>query len=251
LAWQSLSLSANGGSATAEVRLDCAMRASSNTRMTFRRYYLDQFLANTRFSGSVLDIGGKKERKRGAFRPPVECVQRWEYLNTDPSTNPDYLCSAEAIPVADAAFDLVLMTEVLEHLEHPERVLTEAVRVLKPGGRLIATMPFLFPIHADPYDFQRWTPQKLTLAFEHAGLQVEQLEPMGSVFAVLHDLLYVSLRAASKQRDARKNRLINRFVMPAFARICVWLDRKYAYKHHFITTGYYVAGIKGTPGAEP
>jgi len=109
--------------------------------ITFRRHYLDKFLSGTRFYGRVLDIGGKKENKRGQFRPPLDKVENWEYLNIDETTNPDYFCSAESIPVKDETFDMVLMTEVLEHLEHPELVLAEAHRVLKKKGVLVATMP--------------------------------------------------------------------------------------------------------------
>ncbi len=53
--------------------------------ITFTRHYLDQFLMETNFFGKVLDIGGKKENKRGKFVPPIEKVESWEYLNTDPS----------------------------------------------------------------------------------------------------------------------------------------------------------------------
>lgn len=210
--------------------------------ITFRRYYLDKFLSKTRFHGKVLDIGGKKENKRGQFRPPLDKVETWEYLNIDETTNPDYLCSAESIPVKDETFDAVLMTEVLEHLEHPEIVLAEAYRVLKKKGVLIATMPFLYPVHADPYDFQRWTSQKLESVFEKAGFKIEHIEPMGGFFAVLYDLAYISLGIASKNRRALKNRIIIRFAMPVLAKIFMRLDEKYIYKKKIITTGYCIVG---------
>ena len=68
---------------------------------TNRRKLLDKFLKESKdyIRERVLDIGGKKEKKRGEFRPPVERVGNWKYLNIDNSTNPDYCCSTENIPL--------------------------------------------------------------------------------------------------------------------------------------------------------
>ena len=206
--------------------------------ITFRRYYLDNLLIDTNFYGKVLDVGGKKDNKRGRFRPPLDKVESWEYLNIDESTNPDYYCSADNIPVEDESFDIVMLAEVLEHLENPMDVLKECKRVLKKDGKLIITMPFLYPKHADPYDFQRWTDYKLDNELHKIGFSSVDITPMGSVFAVIYDLLYVSLGMASKNRDAFKNKVIRKFVMPVLAKVFMWLDKKYEYKSKTITTGY-------------
>jgi ubiquinone/menaquinone biosynthesis C-methylase UbiE len=140
---------------------------------------------------------------------------------------------------------MVLMAEVLEHLENPSKVLQEAYRITKKSGKIIATMPFLYPIHADPYDYQRWTPERIKLEFEKVGFTIEKIVPMGSVFAVIYDLLYVSLGMASKNRRALKNRIANKFFMPVLAKLFMWLDKLYNYKAKRITTGYFVEAIKG------
>jgi SAM-dependent methyltransferase len=212
--------------------------------MTFRRYHLDRLLFGTSFSGRVLDVGGKKENKKGQFRPPLEQVLSWEYVNTDAKSNPDYLCSADALTMKDKTFDIVLMTEVLEHLERPDVAISEASRVLKDDGKFICTMPFLYPIHADPYDFQRWTPEKIKLELSKAGLNVVTLESMGGFFAVVYDLLYFSLTNASKNNRALKNRIINKCFMPVIAGVFRWLDKLYVYKSKWITTGFYVVATK-------
>jgi len=212
--------------------------------ITFRRHYLDLMLMNHIFYGKVLDVGGKKSDKRGGFRPPLNAVESWEYLNTDASTDPDYCCSAEKIPVDEKKFDLILMAEVLEHLENPSQVLDEACRVLKPSGQIVATMPFLYPIHADPYDYQRWTPERIKLEFEKAGFTILKIDPMGSFFAVIYDLLFVSLGMASKNRRALKNRVINKFIMPIIAWTFMRLDKIYMYKAKRITTGYFIEAIR-------
>lgn len=49
--------------------------------------------------------------------------------------------NAEALPLQEKVFDVVIMTEILEHCEGPERVLSECIRILKPGGYLIVSTP--------------------------------------------------------------------------------------------------------------
>jgi ubiquinone/menaquinone biosynthesis C-methylase UbiE len=212
--------------------------------ITFRRHYLDEFLHKTKFCGGVLDVGGKKDNKRGLFRPPLDDVESWEYLNIDETTNPDYNCSADNILVNDDTFDMVMLVEVIEHLEKPSEVLSECNRILKKDGKLIASMPFMYALHADPCDFQRWTDVKIRLELEKIGFQSIQIKAMGSVFAVIYDLLYVSLNMESKNRNAFKNKVIRNSIMPILSKLFLWLDRKYMYKSKAITTGYYIEATK-------
>jgi SAM-dependent methyltransferase len=212
---------------------------------TFRRYYIDKCLNSNHFAGRVLDIGGKKKNKRGNFSiSRFPHVESWEYVNIDSSTNPDYLCSADSIPVPDNNFDFVILTDVLEHLENCESVLKECHRVLKPKGSIIITMPFLYPIHGDPEDYQRWTPSRFEVELEKVQLSMEIIAPMGGLFAVLFDLIYVSLGMASKNRLALKNRIANKLIMPVLFKVFLKLDRIFEYKSNRITSGWYVKAEK-------
>ncbi len=159
--------------------------------ISFRREYIDTYLENVPFTGRVIDIGGKKESKRGRFRPPRQSIQSWEYSNIDPTTNPDFLCPAEKMPIEDHCFDWVVCAEVLEHLAYPYRALDEMIRVLKPGGRLVLLAPFIYSFHGDPDDYQRWTKTKLLMELEEKrGLLIEDFQSMGGVWAVVWDLFY-------------------------------------------------------------
>ncbi len=65
--------------------------------------------------------------------------------------------SIESAPFRESAFDLVLCTEVLEHVDDPDQVVREIRRVLKPGGKLLLSMPFNYFIHGAPNDYRRYT----------------------------------------------------------------------------------------------
>jgi len=210
--------------------------------MTLRRFYLDHKLSCFRFTGRVLDVGGNRKR-RGSFRIPYSEVECWELVNIDPSAEPDYCCSAEAIPVAPCSYDYVVITEVLEHLESPEAALSECHRVLKHEGTILISMPFLFPVHADPYDYQRWTADKLVMALKNCGFSNISVEPMGNLLAVMHDLLHVALVSSSRNTRSLSKRILKKLVLPPL----FWAgrrDKDSKNSKQAITTGWFVTASK-------
>lgn len=74
-------------------------------------------------------------------------------------------------PLEDREADVVLATETLEHVPEPPAFLAEAHRALKPGGRLIITVPFAARWHYIPYDYWRFTPSSLRMLLEQAGFE--------------------------------------------------------------------------------
>jgi SAM-dependent methyltransferase len=72
-------------------------------------------------------------------------------------------------PVCDTSIDLVLATETLEHVREPPVFLSEARRVLRPGGRLVLTVPFSARWHYIPHDYWRFTPSCLSILLKEAG----------------------------------------------------------------------------------
>ena len=74
----------------------------------------------------------------------------------------------------DSSYDVVLSTQVLEHVPDAPRYLAEAFRLLRPGGTLILTTHGFIPEHGCPYDFTRWTADGLARAMTDAGFVVEE-----------------------------------------------------------------------------
>jgi SAM-dependent methyltransferase len=108
--------------------------------------------------GVVLDVGGGREAPLDASWPAQ--VTRYR-IDAFPHIRPDVIADATLLPVRDSSADAVVMCELLEHLAQPRLAIDEALRVLRPGGTLCGSVPFLFPVHADPYDFHRYTEQGL------------------------------------------------------------------------------------------
>jgi SAM-dependent methyltransferase len=216
--------------------------------ITCRRKLLDRFLGDVvpLMRGRVLDIGGKKINHRGCFRPPLHQVEKWQYLNSDPHTQPDYCCDAAQIPLDDQSFDMVVMTEVLEYLESPEVVLTEIYRLLSQNGVCVISVPFLHPIHGDyQFDRQRWTSVKLEEVCCNAGFEEVSVEPMGSVWAVLHDILHVGL-SYSHPRANQMHIKILRKLLHWSTPFWEWLDTKAQFLKKYVNTGYFVVLKKRT-----
>ena len=69
----------------------------------------------------------------------------------------DVLYDGKKLPFEDNTFDSILSTEVFEHIFNIEEVLGELYRVLKPGGNILLTVPFVWEEHEVPYDFGRYT----------------------------------------------------------------------------------------------
>ncbi len=215
---------------------------------TCRRRLLDKALEEAvgLMSGHVLDVGGSKYNKRGSFRPPLEKVTSWEYLNSNPDTNPDYCCDAAKVPIDDNSIDTVVMTEVLEYLDNPEDVLSEIYRLLKDDGMCILSTPFLHPVHGDDqFDRQRWTAVKLAQACRNAGFTKIDIKPMGSIWSVLHDFLHVSFGYAHPKPNRIYVRVLHR-LLHCSTSLFLWFDSKSERLKKYINTGYFVIMEKNT-----
>jgi SAM-dependent methyltransferase len=79
------------------------------------------------------------------------------FCDIDKNADVDLFCDSHELPLAGEKFDGVITTAVLEHVLNPEKVVSEMVRVLKPGGFIYSEIPFLQSVHEGAYDFTRFT----------------------------------------------------------------------------------------------
>lgn len=121
----------------------------------------------------VLDYGSGGSPYRSLF--PAATYHRADF---PPAQDVDYLLSEQGLlpAIADSSYDLVLSTQVLEHVREPQAYLAEAKRLLRPGGRLLLSTHGTFPDHGCPHDYWRWTADGLRLSLSQSGLRIESLQ---------------------------------------------------------------------------
>jgi SAM-dependent methyltransferase len=99
-------------------------------------------------------------------------------------TRLDAFSDAQFLPFANHTYDVVICTEVMEHIPDPSRMLSEIHRILTGSGRLYLTTPFLMPEHDAPYDYYRYTRFGLEYLLHQHGFQVAIMEQTGDLFGV-------------------------------------------------------------------
>ncbi|MBI1975585.1 MAG: class I SAM-dependent methyltransferase [Candidatus Vogelbacteria bacterium] len=85
-------------------------------------------------------------------------------INVDafPYPSVNIVADATRLPFKDASVDMVISESMLEHVPLPERAIAEMRRIIKPGGYLYLELPFMYPYHASPKDFTRFTIEGLS-----------------------------------------------------------------------------------------
>jgi len=182
----------------------------------------------------ILDFGCADSPYRHLFPSDVR------YVGADLPGNPNAELSVGrdgTVPVADGSFDLVLSTQVLEHVEAPDVYLAECERVLKPGGQMLLSTHGIMAYHPDPVDFWRWTCAGLQRAVQDAGFEIERFEGIMGLTAtglqLVQDSLYYrlpallrpclavllqSLIALADRLETRESKTLNALVFALIAR---------------------------------
>lgn len=214
---------------------------------SLRRQHVDDFLTRTIVAGdetqSLLDVGGVKDQQRGKFGLPQSGFNVIA-INISTEKDIDVRANAARLPVQANGFEWALCSEVLEHVEEPRGVLAEIFRILRPGGKAVITVPFLFRLHADPVDIGRYTHWFWRQQLEQIGFRQISIEKQGLFWSVTVDMLrdwfrYLVVSERFKNRVAINifSRLTRRFRKYAIA-----FDAKPAYQEHNFF-GRYTSGF--------
>jgi SAM-dependent methyltransferase len=220
---------------------------------SIRRSFVDDFYirhASVLKGGSrVLDLGGKRFPKRGRFR-----IEQYDvsvrYANLSTAHRPDVQTDASRLPFRDESFDAVICAELLEHVPDPVGVMQEAYRVLRIGGVLLMTVPFLFPIHADPHDYCRYTDYYWKENLRKIGFTDLAVEPQGLFWSVAAEMLRAWCYERVKQgcvKSAVVQRLMTALVARGRRAAFDREQRAGTFDHPFIsryTTGYGIRVVR-------
>ena len=143
----------------------------------------------------------------------------YAYVNVDlaPRGRGAVRGDAQRLPFADAAFDVIVSGDSLEHFPDPRLAVAECKRVLRPNGRFVIWVPFLHPFHGD--DLWRYTPLGLEVLLGGAGWRIASMDSpewVASVAAqmlveLLHRVRLDSLEGPVKRAAAWIDRRLARF----------------------------------------
>lgn len=179
--------------------------------------------------GRTIDLGCGYTPFRYLLKDQVtvyHTLDRWPRSN-----GATYVGDVQDMPMVPAgSYDSAICLEVLEHVPHPLQALREIYRILRPGGRLLLSVPHLSRLHDLPYDYFRFTHLGLRVLLETAGFEVVEIDAKGGLFAFLgHQVSTLVVTAAWPAWGVRQlvwflNKwLITRFLYEA-DRVIGWKD---------------------------
>lgn len=186
------------------------------TVLKFQREAIEE--AKKYAKGKLIDIGCGRMPYRKELEPLVD-----SYIGVDhpkvsklykSDVKPEVLADAKKLPFQNNSFDIALLIQVLEHVDEPGKVIKEAARVLKPGGILIISVPFFYPLHDMPYDWGRYSPTALKSFIDQASLRLVKIKTQGSFFEFWLQMLNTFL-------IKRINDMLNNFKFPAIVLLVV------------------------------
>jgi len=152
-----------------------------------RDHWVARCAAQVPRGARVLDVGAGAAPYRSLF---VHCEYKTQDFGQEPGTLGryaplDYESDITAIPVPDASFDVVLCTEVLEHVPRPIEAVAELARIVRPGGRLLLTAPLGSFLHQEPYHFYGgYTPWFYRRFLPEFHFEIETLERNQGFFSL-------------------------------------------------------------------
>lgn len=157
-------------------------------------------------SGIIVDIGCA-DRRASRYLPAGCTYIGIDYPDTVHSlygTRPDTYADARRLPLGDRSVDGVILKDVLEHIEGPQEALRECARVTRDGGTLILWMPFMYPIHDAPHDYQRFTMHGLSAYLAESGFDIVQASKVLKPIRTAGLLASLALADACEQIVTRK-----------------------------------------------
>lgn len=162
--------------------------------------------------GELLDVGCGSMPYRDFFS-----VERYVGLDIDtPRTRvqgaADHFYDGSRFPFPDASFDSVLCNQVLEHVFEPDAFIREMHRVLRPEGRVLLTVPFIWDEHEQPHDFARYSSFGLRALFERNGFRLIQQTKLLADASLFCQLLNAYVFKAFRTRSRLINAIITLFI---------------------------------------
>jgi ubiquinone/menaquinone biosynthesis C-methylase UbiE len=150
---------------------------------TIRKNLLKTIFSEIGQSGTLLDLGCGTRPFYEYYAPHFEKTIGADLAESPfPKKQIDIYCPATDVPLPTGSIDVILCTEVLQDIAEPSELIIESFRLLKPGGKLILTCPFMVPIADGVYDHYRFTRYGLNYQLTKGGFTVLDIIPESDAF---------------------------------------------------------------------
>ena len=182
--------------------------------------FLNGFVSSLPAKAKILDVGAG----HGDFADIFEGRQYYS-LDIVPYPEVDLVADlGEVNPFKDAAFDVVVLMNVLEHVYESRSLLKSIARIVTPGGSVVITVPFLLKVHQAPFDFARYTPYFIEKMAADAGLQVESLQGYYDTQYLLNESLGNAWQYSIKTQP-RSQQFVARWLVFIIQRLVNWFGK--------------------------
>lgn len=159
----------------------CADQGSVWRRINWK--FIEKTASRLSSEAEVLDIGAG----RGDFKAIFSGSR---YMGLDIYPYPELDLAVDLIqmcPFVEGSFDLVVLANVIEHVYDYRALVSKAAYLLKPGGRVLITVPFLLKLHQEPVDYHRYTKYTLKQLAVENGLIIETLDGYYNPLALMDE----------------------------------------------------------------
>ena len=159
-----------------------------------------------RMQGRLLDVGCGTQPYRMLFSGAADYVGlEYDTAENRTAKRADYFYDGNIFPFDTASYDGVICNQVLEHVFNPDQFLREIARVLKAGGNVLLTVPFVWDEHEQPYDYARYSSFGLRSLLERNGFVVVEQHKTNADARVLFQLINAYLFKILQTSNAKVN----------------------------------------------
>ena len=117
------------------------------------------------------------------------------YMDGAKFNNVQIVCNFETIiPLKKDLVDCILLSNVLEHVFYPEKLLLEINRILKPKGKYLLLVPFFIKLHQEPFDYFRYTKHALNRLLKLSKFENFKIVEMGSKSNIIGNLIKLDIQ---------------------------------------------------------
>lgn len=207
----------------------------TNSDISIYRSMEYEALSNVSYGGRVLDFGGGE---KAHYAPDLKSWMAggvYESANISAAMEPTYLVTpGEPLPVAENKFDMVVSVNTLEHVYELDEALQEIMRVLKPGGRIVLAVPFLFRVHGCPDDYNRPTASWWRETLSRLGVKNLRITPL------VWDVMTTGLSVTEGAGPFKK---LRRILVPLYGLLYGWIRARGPGKYYPAQTGEALANL--------